>query len=44
MVAQENVRTQLSSVQDVPFTGLRDGHYPPQALPAVWIPGIRGPE
>ncbi len=35
IVAQENVKKRLSSVQDVPFTGLRDGRYPPQALPAV---------
>src|SRR5438132_6018485 len=27
--------SQLSSVQSVPFVGLRDGHYPPQALPTV---------
>jgi cyclase len=31
--AQENVKRQLASVQDVSFIGLRDGHYPPQALP-----------
>src|SRR6266852_3417154 len=35
IVAQENVKKQLSSVQDVPFIGLRDGHYPEQALPTV---------
>jgi cyclase len=35
IIAQENVTKQLSSVQDVPFVGLRDGHYPPQALPTV---------
>jgi cyclase len=35
IIAQENVKKRLSSVQDVPFIGLRDGHYPPQALPAV---------
>jgi cyclase len=35
IIAQENVKKQLSSVQDVPFIGLRDGHYPEQALPAV---------
>jgi cyclase len=35
IVAQENVKRQLSSVQNVPFVGLRDGHYPPQALPTV---------
>jgi glyoxylase-like metal-dependent hydrolase (beta-lactamase superfamily II) len=31
--AQENVKRQLASIQDVSFVGLRDGHYPPQALP-----------
>jgi cyclase len=35
IIAQENVKRQLSSVEDVPFFGLRDGHYPPQALPGV---------
>src|SRR5229473_3550751 len=35
IIAQENVKTRLSSVQDVPFVGLHDGHYPPQALPSV---------
>ena len=35
IIAQENVKKQLSSVQDVPFVGLRDGHYPAQALPGV---------
>src|SRR5882672_2009387 len=35
IIAQENVKKQLSSVQDVPFVGLRDGHYPEQALPTV---------
>ena len=35
IIAQENVKKRLLSVQDVPFIGLRDGHYPPQALPAV---------
>jgi glyoxylase-like metal-dependent hydrolase (beta-lactamase superfamily II) len=29
------VKKQLSSVQNVPFIGLRDGHYPEQALPTV---------
>ena len=33
IVAQENVKKQLSSVQNVPFVGLTDGHYPAQALP-----------
>jgi len=35
IIAQENVKKRLSSVQDVPFVGLRDGHYPPLALPSV---------
>ena len=35
LMAQENVKKRLSSVQDVPFTGIRDGHYPSQALPTV---------
>ena len=35
IIAQENVKRQLSTVQNVPFVGLRDGHYPPQALPEV---------
>jgi glyoxylase-like metal-dependent hydrolase (beta-lactamase superfamily II) len=35
IIAQENVKRQLSSAQDVPFIGLRDGHYPEQALPTV---------
>jgi cyclase len=35
IIAQENVKKQLSSVQNVPFIGLRDGHYPSQALPGV---------
>jgi len=35
IIAQQNVTKQLSSVQDVPFIGLRDGHYPEQALPAA---------
>jgi len=33
LIAQENVKKRLSSVQDVPFTGIRDGRYPSQALP-----------
>jgi len=33
IVAQENVKKQLSSVQNVPFVGLTDGNYPGQALP-----------
>jgi len=33
IIAQENVKKELSSAEDVPFVGLRDGHYPPQALP-----------
>jgi cyclase len=35
IIAQENVKKQLSSIQDVPFVGLRDGRYPSQALPGV---------
>ena len=35
IIAQENVKRQLSSVQNIPFVGLRDGHYPSQALPGV---------
>jgi cyclase len=35
IIAQQNVKPQLSSVHDVPFVGLRDGHYPEQALPTV---------
>lgn len=35
IIAQENVKQRLSSVQSVPFIGLRDGHYPTQALPTV---------
>jgi cyclase len=33
IIAQENVKKRLSSVQNVPFVGLRDGNYPIQALP-----------
>jgi cyclase len=35
IIAQEKVKQQLSSAQDVPFVGLRDGRYPEQALPTV---------
>ncbi len=35
IIAHENVKKRLLSVQDVPFVGLRDGHYPPQALPEI---------
>jgi glyoxylase-like metal-dependent hydrolase (beta-lactamase superfamily II) len=35
IIAQQNVKRQLSSIQTVPFVGLRDGHYPSQALPGV---------
>jgi glyoxylase-like metal-dependent hydrolase (beta-lactamase superfamily II) len=35
IISQENVKNRLESAQDVPFIGLRDGHYPPQALPTV---------
>jgi cyclase len=33
IIAQENVSHSLSSSQNVPFIGLRDGRYPAQALP-----------
>jgi cyclase len=39
IIAQENVKKELSSAEDVPFVGLRDGHYPPQALPGVTYQG-----
>jgi len=35
IISLENVKRQLSSVQNIPFVGLRDGHYPSQALPGV---------
>ena len=35
IIAQENVKKQLSSEQNVPLIGLRDGRYPTQALPTV---------
>ena len=35
VVAQENVKKCLSAAQNVPFVGLHDGHYPPQALPTL---------
>jgi cyclase len=35
IIAQENVKKQLSSEQNVPLVGLRDGRYPTQALPTV---------
>jgi cyclase len=35
IIAQENVKKRLWSVQDGPFVGLRDGRYPSQALPEV---------
>jgi cyclase len=35
IIAQEEVKARMSSVQNVPFVGLRDGHYPSQALPTV---------
>src|SRR3984893_12589698 len=41
IIAQENVKKQLSSVQDVPFVGLRDGRYPSQALPGVTYSGSK---
>jgi cyclase len=39
IIAQENVKRQLSSAKDVPFVGLRDGHYPPEALPVLTYSG-----
>lgn len=39
IIAQENVKHQLSSAQSVPFVGLRDGHYPSQALPGIAYSG-----
>ena len=33
IIAQENVKKRLSSVQNVPFIGMHDGQYPPEALP-----------
>jgi glyoxylase-like metal-dependent hydrolase (beta-lactamase superfamily II) len=39
IIAQKNVKRQLSSIQSVPFVGLRDGHYPSQALPGVTYSG-----
>src|SRR3977135_1837934 len=35
IIAQDNVKKRLSSVQNVPFIGMHDGHYPPEALPQV---------
>ena len=35
IIAQEDVKTRMSFVQSVPYVGLRDGPYPPQALPTV---------
>ncbi|HKN36838.1 MAG TPA: MBL fold metallo-hydrolase [Terriglobales bacterium] len=35
IIAHENVKKRLSSMQKVPFIGLSDGDYPVQALPAV---------
>src|SRR5205823_7037321 len=35
IIAQENVKKRLSSVQSVPFVCLRDGHYPPESLPTI---------
>ena len=35
IIGQENVKQRLSSVQNVPFIGLRDGRYPTQALPTM---------
>lgn len=39
IIAQENVTKRLSSAQNVPFVGLHDGHYPPEALPKVTYSG-----
>jgi glyoxylase-like metal-dependent hydrolase (beta-lactamase superfamily II) len=39
IIAQVNVKKRLSSVQDVPFIGMHDGRYPPQALPGVSYSG-----
>jgi len=39
IIVQENVKKELSSAEDVPFVGLRDGHYPPQALPGLTYQG-----
>jgi glyoxylase-like metal-dependent hydrolase (beta-lactamase superfamily II) len=33
IIAQENVKKRLTSVQSMPFVGIRDGHYPAMALP-----------
>jgi len=35
IIAQENVKKRLSSPQNAPLIGLRDGPYPAQALPTV---------
>src|SRR5437667_5192649 len=35
IIAQENVKKRLSSVQSLPFVGLRDGHYPPTELQPI---------
>ena len=35
IIAQENVKTRMSSAQNVPFINLHDGPYPSQALPSV---------
>jgi cyclase len=39
IIAQDNVKKRLSSVQNVPFIGMHDGHYPPEALPGVTYSG-----
>ena len=39
IIAHVNVKKRLSSVQDVPFIGMHDGRYPPQALPGVGYSG-----
>lgn len=35
IIAQENVKARLSSPQNIPFTGIKDGPYPVDALPSV---------
>ena len=35
IIAQENVKTRLSTVQNVPFIGMHEGPHPSQALPTV---------
>lgn len=35
IIAQENVKVRLSSQQNIPFTGIKDGPYPSDALPNI---------